>query len=104
MVWQKAWMFDKRWHEESFPYEFFRHRLIELYFNIKKWGIKLHLEYDADTMIGGTEFNFQLMLGPFHFLYSGEKYCDKDGLQARPIRVKTTKKKVRIQNGKFKLD
>lgn len=104
MIWQKAWMFDKRWFEEPFPYELFRHRLVELYFNAKKWGVKLHLEYDADTIMGGTEFNFQLMLGPFHFLYSCENYADMDGLLKRP-RVKAgTKKKARRKNGKFELD
>lgn len=100
---QKSWMFDKRTMRyknanfvyEGNEYEHFRHRLVELYFNIKKWGIKFHVEFDAETMMEGTEFNFQLMLGPFHFLYSCENYIDRDGLMQKPEVFKARSRNVK---------
>lgn len=83
MAWQKTWIFNKQWEEN--PYHplspnIYRNWIIEFYFNIKQWGIKFHIEYDGDSFMHGYEANFQIMIGPFHFLINWERYCDEDSL------------------------
>ncbi len=80
MAFQKCCMFDKRWKDEILPNYFHRHLLIEYYYNIKKWGLKLHVEYDGDTIMNGYEIHFQIMIGPIHFMINWENYYDEDNI------------------------